>query len=244
MRIKLSMIALGISLAYGATAAMAANTASVSQTGMLNDAVVQQFANDNTSAAISVFGSNNNDTINQEFNRDTQATITVFGSRNAGTVTQNRVEDSSAIIFQAADAGEATITQTGGSGHQYGWGYGGHSGGRDLNATINQTYGWGNVAWVTQKGSDADALINQSGFRNTAGIEQDGHGYGYGNTQATITQTGMMNDGYVNQAGRNLVASISQSGSMNEAVIMQKGSGYTATVTQVGYGNSAFVNQR
>lgn len=219
MNIKLSVIALGISLAYGATAAMAANTATVNQTGMQNVATIEQFANDDTSATITAFGSYNDASINQQGNDNVAATITAFGNMNDAVVVQTNVENSAATIFQAGDAGDATITQTGGhGGHPYYRGrgngnhngHGGHGGGDNQQATINQYWGWGNVAWITQTGDDVDALINQSGFRNKAGIVQDGSGRD--DLTASITQHGMLNDGYIKQDGHSLVATVNQSG--------------------------------
>ncbi len=218
MNMKLSALALGITLAYGIAAAHAADVATIYQSGYVNDASIEQTRS------------------------NANASISTTGAFNDAVIYQEEVQNSAATIYQAADAGDATINQ--GNTWVATWhGNGYWADGYNQTATINQTGGWGNTAWTTQTGSNVEATINQNGVKNIAGIVQAGNGYSM--DVAVINQSGSFNDGYINQAGRNLDATINQSGRSQEAVILQTGSYKTATITQAsGYGNSAYINQR
>ncbi|PLC52618.1 hypothetical protein CR155_17670 [Pollutimonas nitritireducens] len=233
MSIKLSALAIGITLAYGATAAMAADEASIYQQGWFNDASVEQYDNSGAVASISQSG---------------------FG--NDGVILQQRVTNSLAAITQDGSAGTATINQGGqlgvgqwvrtGGHHGGGWQYvpGQWSNGVNQTAHIEQkSGGYSNDAWITQTGSNVDAIIVQDGVLNTAGIVQ--HGTGGAHNEGTIDQRGKYNDAYITQNGSNLVANISQRGMGHEATVQQTGSDKLATVSQSnGYRNVAYINQR
>ncbi|SHI36639.1 hypothetical protein [Pollutimonas bauzanensis] len=229
MSIKLSALALGITLAYGATAAMAADNATVYQKGWYNDASIEQY--DNNGAV---------------------ATISQDGFRNDAVVLQEQVDGGLATIIQTASAGSATIDQGGAWGtghwvkngrHSQVWVDGSWTNGLNQTASINQASGSNNDAWATQTGSNVEASIYQAGVRNTAGIVQNGTGTQ--TDQANISQVGKYNDAYITQAGKNLVASISQVGVGQEATILQTGANKTATVSQSsGAYNTAYINQR
>lgn len=234
MSIKLSALALGITLAYGATAAMAADEASIYQNGWFNNATVAQ--NDNTTAI---------------------ASISQTGSFNTGTISQELVNNGDAAIYQAASAGTAAIEQGGSwsSGHwaedrhhrrghkgdnDRRWVEGTWSDGYNQSATITQSYGWGNTGWIKQTGSNADASIYQGGYDNLANIIQAGNGV---NT-AGISQTGLDNEGNITQTGSALVANIYQTGIRQLANIVQTGSDKTAIINQAGgYHNVATITQ-
>lgn len=210
MTLKLSAIALGIGVMFAAGTALA-DTATIDQTGSWNDSSIEQYSNNGAFAS-----------------------ITVDGYRNDAVVVQQDVNNANATIVQTANAGDATIDQSG-SDHWF-WTVPGNN----QYATINQTWGWGNTAWATQRGNNTDATITQAGFDNLAGITQQGQG---GWLVAQINQTGHGNDGYIDQKGSGLNATINQSGYRNEAVIMQRNSGHTATVTQVGAFNMGVIKQ-
>lgn len=210
MTFKLSALALGIGIAFGAGTAMA-DTATIDQTGSWNDSTIEQY--DNNGAI---------------------ASITVDGYGNDAVVVQQDVNNANATITQTANAGDASIDQ---SGTDY-WFW--TVPGNNQYASISQTWGWGNTAWTTQRGSNTDATITQGGFDNLAGIEQKGEG---GWVVAQINQVGHSNDGYVEQRGSGLNATINQTGYRNEAVILQRNSGHTATLTQVGAHNLGVIKQ-
>lgn len=230
MNIKLSALALGITLAYGATAAMAADVATIHQSGSFNEGMIEQFDNNGAIAAIITHGFDNDASIKQE-----------------------QVTNANATIYQHANAGTASIDQGGSwsSGHYVSspwpwhgprWVEGTWSDGSNQTAVINQTGGWGNDAWVTQTGQNVAAYINQSGFHNDAGIAQAGNG---SMNVASIGQVGANNDGYIEQQGSNLVAAVLQTGMGHEAVITQVGSNKVASIVQYGgYQNNAYINQR
>src|SRR5690554_2796350 len=115
MTFKLSAIALGIGVMFGASAALA-DTATIDQTGSWNDSSIEQYDNNGATA-----------------------TITVDGYRNDAVVVQQDVNNANATITQTASAGDATIDQSGSDywhwtvpdNNQY--------------ASISQTWGWGNT---------------------------------------------------------------------------------------------------
>ncbi len=232
MSIKLSALALGITLAYGATAAMAADEASIHQQGWFNDASVEQFNNNGAVATISQGGFGNDGVIKQEQIDRSLATITQNGSAGSAT------------INQGGQMGEGQWVRVGGR-HHGGWQYipGQWSNGVNQTAHITQAGGYGNDAWITQTGTNVDAHIYQDGVLNTAGIVQ--HGTGGAHNEAKIAQRGKYNDAYITQTGNNLVASVNQRGIGHEATVIQTGTDKIATVTQSsGYHNVAYINQR
>lgn len=210
MSYKLSAIALGIGVMFSVGAAHA-DTATISQTGSWNDSSIEQYDNNGATA-----------------------TITVNGYSNDAVVVQQDVNNANATITQTASAGDATIDQSGSQ--QWFWTVPGNN----QYANIQQTWGWGNTAWVTQRGNNTDVGISQGGFDNLAGIKQQGQG---GWVVAQINQTGHMNDGYIEQKGSGLNATINQNGYRNEGVILQRNSGHTATLTQVGSYNMGVIKQ-
>ena len=106
MNIKLSALALGITLAYGATAAMAADTATVDQNGNFNSALVEQWDNSNASASVYANGTGNEAWVYQHDTKGVvTASISSSGWANDASVNQEFVNGAAATIVQTASGG-------------------------------------------------------------------------------------------------------------------------------------------
>jgi copper(I)-binding protein len=255
MSIKLSAVALGITLAFGATAAMSVNNAAITQNGNWNDSTIQQVGNTDAYASITSRGDGNDNVVVQQNTTATRAVIeTNWGNSNDNTVLQNNVVNSTASVYQVADSSTTVINQGGTSvttpGH---WVYKGRdktyvpgtttvTDGRDQHAHIAQNSGSNHDAYIGQTGTYVRATVYQSGYGNDAVITQAGSGSVW--SDAVITQSGYGNDATINQAGGGLNANIYQAGYRNSAVVTQAGMYQTASVSQTGSHNNANISQR
>ncbi len=237
MKVKLSALALGITLAYGMTAAMAAD-AYIEQNGSMNHAVIDQYNNDGSdvSASIVTSGWGNNHSIDQTRSDRVWARINAPGSFNTATINQSRIDYGGAEVYQAASGSNAQVNQSRGAGY----GYYGH--GSSQWAFIKQNDGWGHDARIVQTGKKVEADITQSGVGNVATVDQRGNGIAF--NEADITQNGANQYASVRQDGHNLIANVNQRGVGNVALVDMRGNGHTATVVQNGWGNVGIVNQR
>lgn len=86
----------------------------------------------------------------------------------------------------------------------------------DSTASIYQTSGSNNGAYILQYGSSLTGTVMQSGANNFAGV----------------LQTGVGNHSYVSQSGYGNTATLAQRGNGSNANVFQSGGGNTATVTQ------------
>src|SRR5690606_30738473 len=141
MNVKLSALALGITLAYGATAAMAAD-ASIDQSGNFSYATIDQHNNTGTDidASITPSGSANRHTIEQTRSDRVWAEIDSPGSFNTASIEQSRLDYAGAAIYQAASGSSASVDQT-----RDGWWFSQNEGTSQW-AFINQNGGWGHDA--------------------------------------------------------------------------------------------------
>lgn len=252
MSIKLTAVALGVTLAFGAaSAAMAANNATIYQNGFGNDSSIEQYANTNATATVNTYGSFNDNVVVQQDTSSTTATInTNWGNNNDNYIHQKDVTGSSADVYQAASFSTVVIEQ-GGTTSNVGGGCNWHGcwpgspvtvDGNNLVAVVNQLSGWGHDAYIGQTGQNVTGTINQSGFNNQANIVQ--RGTGGDPDSAIITQSGASNKASVDQYGKALNASVLQQGNFNVATVTQRNSGQNASVTQVGHYNKANVVQQ
>ncbi len=240
MNVKLSALALGLTLAYGMTAAMA-DEAVIDQSGGLNDAVIEQYNNDGSQvrASISTSGWNNDHSIEQTRSSRAWADINSPGSFNTATVLQSNLDYGGTEIYQGASGSTASVDQ----GADSGWGYGGRSrDGSSQWAFIYQNWGYGHDASVVQRGDKVEATIVQTGIGNSADVSQRGTGRSF--NIADVTQSGIGQTAAVTQNGHGLTATVTQSGMGHYAMVNMRGSSHTATVTQSGFANSARVMQR
>ncbi len=233
MNVKLSALALGITLAYGMTAAMAAD-AYIEQTGSFNVGAIDQYDNDGSEVEASIVASGNGNvsSIDQSRSNRIWADINASGNGNVASVTQRNVDYAGATVYQAASGGTVSIDQG-----NYGWGDGSSQW-----AHVYQNAGWGNDADITQRGDKVKTVITQEGQFNTAKAEQYGSGRDF--NEAYITQDGTAQFASVKQSGRDLTANVTQTGLGNVAMVEMRGNGHTATVVQNGWANIARVNQR
>ena len=207
-------------------------------------------------ATISQSGANNNGSISQRDTWFSNATILQNGNAGVASIVQAAFTDNSnAVINQGGFSGEARITQVGaGSTATILQNTGANPNGSF--ARINQGFGGGNSAAITQGGSiwDGVATVDQTGSGNSANIQQ-GSGNQNGAFQfgdfahAAVTQSGNSNEANIDQrAGLYAVATITQSGSSNLANVTQFGTGTAlapnvATVNQAGSGNTGTITQ-
>src|SRR5690606_4689857 len=113
MNVKLSALALGITLAYGMTAAMAAD-AYIEQTGGMSHAAIDQYNNTDSStveASIVTSGWNNNHAIDQTRSRRIWAEINAPGSFDTASIEQSGLDYGGAHIYQGAHGSNASVTQ-------------------------------------------------------------------------------------------------------------------------------------
>lgn len=247
MNVKLSALALGITLAYGMLSAAMAAEATIEQTGGASSAVINQYNNDGSAveATITTSGWDNTHSIDQTRSNRIWAEINSPGSGNTASIEQSRLDYAGAHIYQAAHGSDASIRQGSNSGMSptfypgYGWG----GGNRDNSqwAHIYQNGGWGHDASIVQRGDRVKATIEQSGFYNTALVDQRGTGAAFNETEITQSGTGQYTS--VTQNGHDLMARVNQSGLGNVALVDQSGNGHTARVTQSGAFNFAQVTQ-
>lgn len=265
MNLKLSALALGITLAYGITSAMAAE-ANIDQSGGMNNATISQYSNDGTQVEASIItsGWNNTHTIDQTRSNRVWADIDAPGSFNTASIQQHDLDYGGASVYQAAGGSRATIEQglssnavaaaatfgNGGKGNGKGNGKGpGHgNGGSNARqwgssqwAFIYQNGGWGHDAAIIQGGDKVEATITQAGFGNTAAVYQTGTGQGF--NEADVTQIGTNLYASVNQTGYDLIATVNQFGVGHRAYVDMSGNGHRASVTQAGWGNTANITQ-
>jgi hypothetical protein len=128
MNIKLSAIAVSVTLAFGAaSAALAANEATIYQNGIGNDSSIEQYDNVGAKASVTTYGNFNDNVVVQQNTQATTATInTNNGSNNDNTITQDHVVGSSATVYQAADHSKVVIEQGGTTGMSGGGCWWGH----------------------------------------------------------------------------------------------------------------------
>lgn len=256
MSIKLSAVALGITLAFGATAAMSVNNAAITQNGDRNDSTIQQVSNQDAYASITSRGdSNTNYVLQQNTASGTTAVIeTNWGNGNDNTILQNNVVSSSASVYQAADNSTTVIEQGGTSvttpGEWTGPWWNRKKGpdttvvtaGNNQHAHIAQDSGSNHDAYIGQTGSFVRATVYQRGYGNDAVITQAGSGSVW--SDAVIRQSGYGNDATISQTGGGHDANIYQAGFRNSAVVTQVGMYQNATVSQTGNYNTANISQR
>lgn len=251
MSIKLTAVALGVTLAFGAASgAMAANNATIYQNGWGNDSSIEQYGNINATATVNTYGNMNDNVVVQQDTMATTATInTNWGNNNDNYISQRDVTGSSATVYQAASFSDVVIEQGGttstvGGGCNWFGCWPGHPvtvDGTNQVAAVNQLSGWGHDAYIGQTGNNVTGTINQSGYKNEAVILQ--RGTGGDPDSAIITQSGGHNKASVDQYGKGLNATVLQQGSYNVATVTQRNSGQNASVTQVGNFNKANVVQ-
>ena len=203
------------------------NMATISQTGLYENAAVYQ--NDNSH--------DNTATINQ-----TGIYATLFKAfAQINQVTE--VANAEATINQAGTDNRATVTQTYAYNTAGGTARGSASGGNTVLVNQNQTTaGNNNIVNVLQGGG---ASVGGGSGNITAG------------SKVTVDQANSRNSAYLQQTGQTLTAKVSQDGNYNLLAkdpshltdnALQLGSNYTLTVTQSapgalsGASNSAFVN--
>lgn len=212
MTYKLSALALGIGVMFGAGSALA-DTAVMSQTGSWNDSTIEQY--DNNGA---------------------YASITVNGFNNDAVVVQQDVNNANAVITQTANSGDASIDQSGSSSWYH------TVRGNNHSATLNQLWGWDNTGVIRQRGDNVTAFMNQGGSDNDATILQKGGGYGLvmatvnqagshndavvnqdgRHLTATINQWGKKNDATILQTKSGHIATLTQVGAHNTGLIIQR----------------------
>lgn len=242
MNMKLSALALGLTLAYGVTAAMAAD-ATIDQSGGFNTAVIDQYSNDGSEveASITTSGWRNNHQIDQTRSNYIWAEIDAPGSFNTASINQASLDNAGAHIYQGASGSTAAIDQGAYENNRRGR----HHYSRDGHsqwAYIFQESGWGHDANIKQTGGMVETSITQYGFNNSADVTQRGTGEAY--TDAFIVQSGRNNTATVTQTGYNLDAEVRQSGVGHVAVVDLRGNGHTASVNQSGWANTARITQR
>jgi hypothetical protein len=235
MKRNLSAIAVGIALAYAAPA-FATDTSNVNQTGSNNHATVQQSGNaaaaSNTSN-ITQNGNGHTANVYQTGNNGVQVTISqTSGNNDTATVYQTSVTTGSVTINQLSDGNQSTINQHNGSNltaEVNTSGYGGASGsyntanmdqtGDHQFGRIEQSYGSGNLASITQAGSYDNGYITQYGLNNQAYINQNGGGVA--TNTAVIYQNGQSNYGATTQSGNGRNSTTNQTGNGNVANVSQ-----------------------
>lgn len=246
MNVKLSALALGITLAYGVTAAMAAE-ATIDQSGGMSTATINQYANEGTEveASIVTSGWNNTHIIDQTRSDRIWAEINAPGSFNTASIQQHDLNYGGATVYQRASNSRATVQQGvsndvvtmaanrgGGKGNGGGKGHGGGNGHGNGNGNGGNSNGNGGGNNARDYGSSQWAFIYQNqGWGHDANIVQAGH-----MVEATITQAGFNNTAEVYQTGAGQF--------MNEANVSQRGTNLYANVNQNGYDLIATVNQR
>lgn len=240
MNVKLSALALGITLAWGGMSVALADTATIEQSGGFSYATIDQSNNDGSyvDASITTSGWNNFHEIEQTRSERVWAEIDAPGSFNTASIEQDRLNYGGAQIYQAAHGSSASIDQ--GSSGGWGWGWGGDA--QNQWATINQNGGWGHDASIVQRGDRLTANVTQTGFSNTADIDQRGNGVAA--NRVDVVQSGSNQYANVAQDGHDLRATVTQSGWGNVAMVDMAGNGHTATVTQSGSFNFGGVHQR
>ncbi|NLC35030.1 MAG: hypothetical protein GX772_01045 [Alcaligenaceae bacterium] len=253
MKVKLSALALGITFAYGMTAAMAGE-ASITQTGGFSHATIDQYNNDGSavSASIVTSGWANEHSIDQTMSNRVWARVNSPGSLNTAVIEQSRLDYGGAHVYQAAGGSTVTINQGAvpnqpatngkGKGHGHGHGQGNYTpDGSSQWAFVHQNHGWGHDASIIQRGHMVEAKVNQSGYGHEARVDQRGAGTTF--NKANVNQSGIDQYASVTQNGSNLVANVTQKGIGHVAMVSMSGNSHTATVVQKGWGNTATVNQ-
>src|SRR5690554_3042011 len=144
MNVKLSALAVGLTLAYGMSSAALADTASIEQIGNFNTAVIEQDDNNgDVSASIYTTGWGNDHSIYQEDSSRVWADINASGSSNTASITQEDLNYGGATVVQDAFGSNASVDQ--GDGYRRG------RRGNDAEsqwAFIYQNSGWGHDASI------------------------------------------------------------------------------------------------
>lgn len=169
MNFNLSIVAVGISLAFGAGSAMAFNTATTDQLGTGHVSTVNQSISSAT-------------TMTQK------AVIDQRGDYQKSSVTQtNKSGDGmNAVVYQSGWNNDSTVKQTGDQ----------RDG--NIKAYVTQI-GVNNDSGITQKGHDQFAAVFQSGFGNKNTIGQEGHGHKAWVTQIGMYNTSTTSQAGINQ---------------------------------------------
>jgi hypothetical protein len=271
MKLALSAIALGISLACASHVA-SSQTVTVTQQGSGNTAAAQQvylasvpiFDPSAATASITQIGNNNHvggpgatsGGIVQNILEDGAiAVVNQTGTGNNAGITQNggrAPEPGQGLITQHGNGNDATITQSDAASNYINVDQNGsgnlarleqiNSGDASLHVTQNGT---GNTTTITHLNSDhGGPLVAQTGDRNTVSLFVDS----VTGTGAEITQNGSMNNASARLIGRGESANINQIGNNNLVSLTQIGpiddfTGNSAVIAQIGNRNSATVGQ-
>lgn len=240
MKATLSAIGLGALIASACTAAFAAPTSTISQTGIGNAAYTEHTLVEPTSAASATIiqvGNNNRagdpvahtpGIIQRNITAYSGATalISQLGNENAAAIVQDGTSfPVDATIQQKGDRNSATLAQT-----IVTW----------SPATIIQT-GTDNVAALDQTGADTFFKGTQEGMGNSMLVRQ----YGASHGGARLTQSGAHNSIVLDQLETLDQTNIFQVGTLNSvtATLQSDGQDNRATILQVGTGNTVTATQ-
>lgn len=109
--------------------------------------------------------------------------------------------------------------------------------GTNNEAAVGQT-GYKNISIIDQAGKENRATHVQNGYKNVADTLQDGE-----KNSSEVTQNGAKNDALVTQIGKENKSTIDQDGYKNEAEVLQVGTKNDSSIEQSGSGNKATVVQ-
>jgi hypothetical protein len=243
MKLKYSVIAVGLSIAYATLPAMADNsTATVDQYGSANTTSIEQNNANGSDAKIYQHGSNNS-----------AGNINAVPAEEIEGIQQLNTRYAVAEILQYGTYNDSQIYQSGGD----------HNTGKvkqDGNhnfGDIKQIDATDSVAYIYQKGDRNDADINQTGASHQASVSQQGN-----DNNAETNQLGSNNFAQTVQTGNFSTATIEQeagssynrayitqhgtgwdNGSRNIALITQGNTGHVANINQNGWGNNSSISQ-
>ncbi len=237
MKIKLSSIALALSLAYASSAAIASDNNAVftSQQQQHNMTYVQQIDTSQSNVVVNqngwANGVGNTETLEggivQQQSVGASARVDQTGNGNYTNLVQTQAGFSNVIVTQQGDVNDAQLSQS-----------------NTVRSSIEVRQVGGsnaNVARVAQQGADSSALIVQdNGSLGTFGeITQSGAGNHAEMTQRAASFLSARGDTYVKliQDGSNNTARAFQTGQGSTAVISQSGTGNYADTAQTGYGD-------
>lgn len=194
----------------------ASSTASVTQTGEINESGLRQEV-----------GATNSDATHDQTGIYNLAITNQSADNVSATVTQSGVPAAGGFLTAHGD-NDSRINQSG----------------ANSIATVDQTANVptngrpSNFSTIVQSGAESGASVTQSGDGNTSDVGQLGI-----NNDATITQIGLNNDSGVSQTGNDNVATVGQNGNGGISDVSQQSNNNDATVSQASAATST-ITQR
>jgi hypothetical protein len=240
MKLKYSVIALGLGIACSALPAMAdSSTATVDTTGTYNTVNIEQVHAAGASALVIQNGSHNSagrapgdpdvEGI-QQYNTNSLAEIRQSGTYNDSQILQDHGANDKGYVTQVGNYNFGDIKQVNAYNSQANI----YQNGNHNDADINQT-GTGLVGRVEQRGNWNEAALEQLGMNNYASATQRGD---YNTAEVEQEAGSFHNAAYITQIGTGW-----SDATRNVANITQGSHNHTAAIYQNGYGNLAVINQ-